>query len=200
MELWTRDHSSPYPRVLFDRSSVINLNHFLSRIPVRIVISSTWKKSMGIDKLRSIFEENGVASLPFSVTPNQESKGDEILGWLSENQVSSGEPYLVIDDQKGEIEGKIPDQNFLQVEDGWRNGFSRSCMEEALTRVLKKDELSPCQNIRDCQSNEPLHISRQHRLQSGYLYPQNQEGRVFRGRQSERILQRFGFPFQLLPL
>ncbi len=78
----------------------------------RIVVSSTWRYNHDIDELRTFFADNDIApELVVGTTPSlihekrREAfcRGDEIAGWLRENNYAT---YVIIDD--------LPESQFLE--------------------------------------------------------------------------------------
>lgn len=125
-------------KVYFDTQAVANLNTLLIATKASLVISSSWRLSLPENEILEIFKQNGARLVTYvGTTPILPlgMRGEEILLWLEEHH-REGEPYLVLDDESGEINGKIPDLNFIHIDKGFDNeGFSQKYLQIALSRI-----------------------------------------------------------------
>jgi hypothetical protein len=69
-------------------------------------------------------------TIPFS------TRGKEIKKFLEKYDIDP--PYLVLDDDKRNVEGIIPDSNFVHVEGGWFRGLSMEKVNEAISKLKKQ--------------------------------------------------------------
>lgn len=134
IDLWETQPGKRSPSIRFDSRAVEQINRLLLYHPWEIVISSSWKKNMNLASIRRVFLENGIFGAPVSVTPQKGEKGEEILEWLASRGKES-RPYLVLDDQKEEIEPYIPEAHFIHVKQGWTEGFSEIHLRQAIHRI-----------------------------------------------------------------
>ncbi len=126
--------------IKFDTRSVDNLNLVLDRFPtLSIVISSSWRNTLPLEKIRNVFAENGIKRLPDSVTPNNagRDRGEEILGWFQENPGHQGEPYLVLDDNILDITPHISEECLVHITNGWVTGFTREHAETTMEKIIQ---------------------------------------------------------------
>lgn len=81
-----------------------HLNLLCEQFDAGIIVSSTWRYNHDIEELREFFADNNIApELVIDATPSlihEKSlgsfcRGDEIAGWLKENDCST---YVIIDD------------------------------------------------------------------------------------------------------
>jgi hypothetical protein len=84
----------------FDPKNIDSLNTLVEAIKFdQIVVSSSWKKNRTIEDLRRLLssEEFAFASLVSDVTPDCDSREDEIAKWIEAADI---EEYLVLDDMR----------------------------------------------------------------------------------------------------
>lgn len=88
---------------LFDPECVKQLGRVIEHTGARIVISSDWKDTLGLDGLREMWKNRNLPGAVIDVTPTfSPHRGDEIERWL-ENATEVGS-YAIIDD--------MPETNF----------------------------------------------------------------------------------------
>ena len=84
----------------FDPKNIASLNSLVETIKFdQIVVSSSWKKNRTVEDLRLLLnsEEFAFASLVSDVTPNCESREEEIAKWLETSEIVD---YLILDDMR----------------------------------------------------------------------------------------------------
>lgn len=94
---------------LFDSYAVDNLKHIVETIPIKIVISSSWRLN-GIERIKKLWQNRNMPGEIFDVTPTFDDshntlvkgkRGAEIEMWLRENPIKQGIPYtyVIVDDE-----------------------------------------------------------------------------------------------------
>lgn len=127
--------------VKFHKESADNFNELLTQIPCDIVMTChCWKLDYTLKEIRKIFgrytfHKDGMSyyatpTIPFS------SRGKEIRKFLERYDIDP--PYLVLDDDKKNVEGIIPESNFVHVEGGWFGGLSMAKVNEAIVKLKKQ--------------------------------------------------------------
>ena len=87
-----------------DPKSVENLNELIENTGAKVVISSTWRLSKGIEELQAILEKRGFVGEIIGKTPigcGCCQRGNEIHKWLADNRDIVGEDgndYVILDD------------------------------------------------------------------------------------------------------
>lgn len=91
-----------------DRESVLILNGLIKETDVKVVISSTWRKSHTNKQIQGYLDYHGFIGEVIGSTPNFEDnnsvRGNEILRWIKDNEKLIGVPYydyinfVIIDD------------------------------------------------------------------------------------------------------
>jgi len=133
----------------FNGRNIDNLNELVRKTEAKIVISSTWKNSNGLDFVKKVLEKNGVKADiigeipifkiedPIYGTPKV-PRGFEIQSWIEKNTtmefvngeavVNFIESYVILDDQSD----MLLDQknNFVEVDP--TKGFDGKCLKEAI--------------------------------------------------------------------
>lgn len=123
--------------ISLDPESVRNFNRILNLHHFDIVISSSWRHTLGLEAIRSIFYRNGITVLPVDATPEipDADRGMEILEWFRANGESQSEKFLVIDDNSMDIEPYIQPDCFLHVENGWITGLTQTHVEMVVRKI-----------------------------------------------------------------
>lgn len=125
--LATRESYGRYKKVedrrypTFDKLAVVCMNRLLKESGAKVVVSSAWRKFYTLDQLRKILEKEGVTGAEIvGVTGSQFSsgRGEEIKGYLSENEVDS---FVIIDDDSFDIAPVFPDK-LVWIEGGIFSG------------------------------------------------------------------------------
>lgn len=82
----------------FDSDCVKNLKEIIDLTDAEIVVTSTWKMTLGLDGLQAMWETRNLPGKVVGVTPDIDSvhRGDEIAAWLAVNP--SVVSYVIIDD------------------------------------------------------------------------------------------------------
>jgi len=118
-------------KIKLNQSAVNALNIILDRVKdAKIIITSTYKRSMIIGEIRHNFVEQGVIDRVIKATPNDSSRDLEITRALSSTR-DKVEGFLVLDDL--EILGF--DEHFLQIHGGT---LSEKDIEKCID-ILNKD-------------------------------------------------------------
>lgn len=97
--------------IRWDREAVDNLRLIVENTDAKIVMSSTWRTYLSVDKFREMFVVYGWSDAPvIDRTPNfyseigrSPSRGIEVNAWINDNDVDR---YVIIDD----INQFLPDQ------------------------------------------------------------------------------------------
>lgn len=93
----------------FDPYTVENLKHIVETIPIKIVISSSWRLD-GIERIQKLWQNRNMPGEIFDVTPTFDDshytfakgkRGAEIDMWLRDNPIKQGIPYTyaIVDDE-----------------------------------------------------------------------------------------------------
>lgn len=102
----------------------------------KVVISSFWR-SMGIDKLCTMFRERGINVEIIGITPRfwhlgRVKRGEEVAAWLKSNLWND---YVILDDDTDFLKDQLA--NFVHTKS--KDGFNEHCLRQAL-RILLKDK------------------------------------------------------------
>ena len=82
----------------FDPVCVENLRHIIDSTDADIVVTSTWKMTMGMDGIQQMWCDRHLPGKVIGVTPDIDPihRGDEILAWLDTYDMNC--QYVIIDD------------------------------------------------------------------------------------------------------
>lgn len=92
------------PRNTLDKDLVQNLNELLQETGAKVVISSTWRKTLDIAELEAIFKAHGFTGEIIGTTPILKEyytvRGNEIYKWMKDRNIPTSDytNYLIIDD------------------------------------------------------------------------------------------------------
>lgn len=104
--LKTRHEDGDYP---FKPESVEALNNIVDRLNAKIVISSTWRTSRTIERMKEIFKNRGVTGEIIDYTPMLGGdRGEEIQTWLDMHDYDD---FIIIDDEMKGIINHFPRYN-----------------------------------------------------------------------------------------
>lgn len=88
--------------LLFDNECVGNLKKIIDTTNADIVVTSSWKLDMSLEKLQEMWEYRKLPGKVIDVTPNLiGSRGDEIVAWI-ETHGGNDIQYVIIDDMSGD--------------------------------------------------------------------------------------------------
>jgi hypothetical protein len=80
-----------------DVAAVERVNRILARTGAKVVISSTWRVTDGMDRVREVLSKHGFVGEIVGATPTRGgTRGAEIKAWLDDNPRPTG--YVVLDD------------------------------------------------------------------------------------------------------
>ncbi len=114
-----------------DPVCIKNLNRLLDMFSFEIVVSSTWKEMFDFEHLCDILKSLNAPVI--SITKNLQSRDDEIITWLEENQIK--DKYLVLDDQDYFLL-RIPNDKIIHVKNGFDNGgFRKKHLKQAIEKT-----------------------------------------------------------------
>ena len=87
---WAKELNVLYP---FDPGCVKIFNEILEKTGATIILSSDWKKFWNLEKLRIIFEKNGIIDFPIDVTSDFIASMDSWVG-LEKNRATQINEYI----------------------------------------------------------------------------------------------------------
>lgn len=88
--------------LLFDKESVENLKKIIDATDADIVVTSSWKLDMSLEKLQEMWRRRKLPGKVIGVTPNLiGSRSDEISAWL-ETHRGNDIVYIIIDDMSAD--------------------------------------------------------------------------------------------------
>ena len=123
-----------------DRTCIDSLNWLVDALGADIVISSSWRHMHAFPELCDMLKAAGLKGKVIGKTPVDKlyrGRGWEILDWRFRNR--SREPYMVLDDEIGDIVKVIPADNIYHIKDGFRTGgLTKARAEEALAKAKSK--------------------------------------------------------------
>lgn len=128
----------------FNSRCVKNINKLCDLYEnTKIVVTSMWRLGKSLDQLKELLTSQGITSEVIGKTEDHFGdgsqdmpRGKEILEWLNNNNYTG--PYLVVDDEIGDILEHIPTENILWVEDGlFRRGFTEERLRDWKKKTLK---------------------------------------------------------------
>lgn len=111
----------------FDPDCVEALNFLVEESKAVIVVTSSWKRILGLEELKDVFEHHGVIAEMIATTPNiLGSRGDEIERWLTgKDRIES---FVILDD----------DSDMFPYEDNLvRTDSSSGLTLESVNKALK---------------------------------------------------------------
>jgi len=133
----------------FNGRNIDNINELVRKTDAKIVITSTWKNSNGLDFVKKVLEKNGVKADIIGETPifhiedpiygtPKVPRGFEIQSWIEKNTtmefingevvVNFIESYVILDDQSDMLLEQM--NNFVKVDP--TKGFDGKCLKEAI--------------------------------------------------------------------
>ena len=120
----------------FDKDSVMFVKKLAELFNLYIVISSTWKYNYSLDELKCLFKIHNLWKYIKDVTPNLETKEQEIEAYIEQHKVKN---YIIFDDF--ELQFSRPDiaDKFIKIQNkltykNYKDAFLR------IRRALKNKE------------------------------------------------------------
>lgn len=117
------------------------LNKITENTCADIVITSSWRKSIPIEEMRTIFQEQNVSGNIIDYTPvlKNSERGQEIKEWLNKHQPMPA--YVVIDDDcEYDITEHIPEERCVTTD--WTKGIADKSSYKRAINYLKRSDLS----------------------------------------------------------
>ncbi len=120
---------------MIDERAVVRLNRIVSETGAIVVVSSSWRKSHPLSRLRRMLRDRGFVGRVVDVTPehDHESRGLECVSWLSASTLPV-ESYVALDDEAYDF---APMRHRLVVTQTKRSDGLRDEHVTAAIRLLK---------------------------------------------------------------
>lgn len=93
-----------------EKGAIDALNHLVAETSARVVVSSTWRLEYSLVELREMLESWGVQAEIIGVTPEAESRHEEIRAWLDDNVMTAPvKSFVILDDlaEMGPLESRL---------------------------------------------------------------------------------------------
>lgn len=109
------------------------LEFILDRTPnTKIVISSSWKFESVIKEMTKM-NFKYLTRIIDSTPRCYEGRGNQIVGWMIENDYNANNNYIVLEDEIGDVKGIIPDSNIVEV--NMDEGLSHNNVVESVLKL-----------------------------------------------------------------
>lgn len=115
----------------FSEDATKNVRKLCDENDAKIVVSSSWRDSNNLEKLKALFSLSNLNNYIFDCTPKLSSRGEEIEAWLFQNpQVKS---FVILDDQESDIKFYFGERLVL-----CKTIFSNDLLYAEASAMLKK--------------------------------------------------------------